>query len=55
MVGSLPLQGFTLDSALRRMIALVKLPGEAQKIDRIIEVFAYSHLPHMPLHPLVPT
>ena len=43
VIGTLPLQGFTLDSALRRMIALVKLPGEAQKIDRIIEVFA-THL-----------
>ena len=28
-------------SSLRRVIALVKLPGEAQKIDRIIEAFAH--------------
>ena len=40
MIGSLPLAGLSLDSSLRRVIALVKLPGEAQKIDRIIEAFA---------------
>ena len=31
-----------LDRALRRMISLIKLPGEAQKIDRIIEQFAIN-------------
>ena len=40
MIGSLPLAGLSLDSSLRRVIALIKLPGEAQKIDRIIEAFA---------------
>ena len=29
-----------LDSALRKFIALIKLPGESQKIDRIITCFA---------------
>jgi len=41
MIGSLQLSGLSLDSSLRRVIALVKLPGEAQKIDRIIETFAH--------------
>eukprot|EP00966_Prymnesium_polylepis_P055637 1286747-Prymnesium_polylepis.1 len=34
--------GMPLDCALRRMISLIKLPGEAQKIDRIIEQFAIA-------------
>lgn len=37
LLSSLDFQAMPLDSALRRMISLVKLPGEAQKIDRIIE------------------
>ena len=37
---ALSFRGLPLDSALRRMISFVKLPGEAQKIDRIIEAFA---------------
>ena len=33
-----------LDSALRRFIALIKLPGESQKIDRILTIFATRYL-----------
>lgn len=36
--------GLPLDSALRRMIALIKLPGEAQKIDRIMTLFAERYM-----------
>jgi Sec7-like guanine-nucleotide exchange factor len=32
--------GLTLDAALRRLLAGFRLPGEAQKIDRIMEKFA---------------
>ena len=40
VLAAVPLAGLPLDSALRKTIALIKLPGEAQKIDRIIEQFA---------------
>ena len=33
-------EGVPLDSALRMFIALIKLPGESQKIDRIISRFS---------------
>ena len=33
-----------LDSALRKMIAFIKLPGEAQKIDRIVSSFASRYM-----------
>ena len=40
VLAAVKLEGLPLDSALRKTIALIKLPGEAQKIDRIIEQFA---------------
>ena len=42
MLQTLNFEGMPLDRALRRMISLIKLPGEAQKIDRIIEQFAIN-------------
>ena len=33
-----------IDSALRKMISLTKLPGEAQKIDRMLEEFATRYM-----------
>mmetsp|Transcript_52462 Transcript_52462/g.139440 ORF Transcript_52462/g.139440 Transcript_52462/m.139440 type:complete len:228 (-) Transcript_52462:1005-1688(-) len=42
LLQTLDFDGMQLDSALRRMISLIKLPGEAQKIDRIIEQFAMN-------------
>lgn len=37
--------GLTFDRALRKFLALFRLPGEAQKIDRVMERFAmrYHH------------
>lgn len=32
--------GLSLDAAMRRLLAQFRLPGEAQKIDRIMEKFA---------------
>eukprot|EP00965_Chrysotila_dentata_P016749 555631-Pleurochrysis_carterae.AAC.2 len=40
---SLSFRKLPLDSALRLMISFIKLPGEAQKIDRIIEAFAHQY------------
>ncbi|KAL1495851.1 hypothetical protein AB1Y20_014495 [Prymnesium parvum] len=43
LLETLDFEGMPLDSALRQMISLIKLPGEAQKIDRIIEQFAINY------------
>ena len=40
LLGRLRLQGLPLDSAMRRLVALCGLPGEAQRIDRVIDAFA---------------
>ena len=40
MLRTLDFADVPIDSALRKFIALVKLPGESQKIDRIITCFA---------------
>jgi len=42
LLRTLDFSGLPLDRALRRMISLIKLPGESQKIDRIIEAFAIN-------------
>jgi Sec7-like guanine-nucleotide exchange factor len=34
------MMGLSLDTALRRLLARFKLPGEAQKIDRLLQAFA---------------
>ena len=44
MVETLQFAGLPLDSALRRMIALIKLPGEAQKIERVIAAFGTHYM-----------
>lgn len=36
-------EGLTLDMALRRLLLCFRLPGEAQKIDRIVEKFAQKY------------
>ena len=49
LLQTLDFGGMPLDSALRRMIALIRLPGEAQKIDRIIEQFAINFVEANPI------
>ncbi|MDC0525587.1 hypothetical protein OAO87_01215 [bacterium] len=44
--------GMPLDSALRKMIAFIKLPGEAQKIDRIVSQFATRYMACNPNTPI---
>ena len=44
--------GLPLDTALRKMIALIKLPGEAQKIDRIVSQFANRYMACNPDTPI---
>jgi hypothetical protein len=54
VMGSIAFEALPLDSALRLMIASIKLPGEAQKIDRIIEAFAARYVacnPGLVAHP----
>lgn len=40
-----------IDTALRRFLQLFRLPGEAQKIDRIMEAFAAAYCRDNPNHP----
>jgi len=40
VMDSLSFRGMPLDSALRKMISVIKLPGESQRIDRLVECFA---------------
>ena len=44
MIGTLQFGGLPLDSALRKMISLIKLPGEAQKIERVIAEFGKHYM-----------
>jgi len=44
VLSTIQLEGLPLDSALRKTISMIKLPGESQKIDRIIEQFAIQWL-----------
>ena len=44
----LSLANLPLDSALRKMISFVKLPGESQRIERIIEAFSEQYCEYNP-------
>lgn len=37
------MEGVSLEAALRRLLARFKLPGEAQKIDRLMESFSLQY------------
>lgn len=39
-----------IDQAIRRLLALFRLPGEAQKIDRMMEAFAAAYCQDNPEH-----
>ena len=41
---TLKLENVSLDAALRKFISVIKLPGESQKIDRIITLFAERYV-----------
>ena len=36
-------RGMALDSALRLAFAALKMPGEAQKVDRVMQAFAHAY------------
>ena len=44
LLGACDFSGMPMDSALRKMISLTKLPGESQKIDRMLEDFAQRYM-----------
>eukprot|EP00889_Picochlorum_renovo_P005376 jgi/Picre1/32406/NNA_007752.t1 len=48
-VRKLDFSGLTVDAALRVMLRGFRLPGEAQKIDRIMEKFAEKYYAHNPM------
>jgi len=47
-IGEEGCEGVALDEALRALLARFRLPGEAQKIDRIVEAFASAYVSRNP-------
>ncbi|XP_053990345.1 brefeldin A-inhibited guanine nucleotide-exchange protein 2-like [Hylaeus volcanicus] len=47
-VNQLQFQGMEIDTALRKFLSLFRLPGEAQKIDRMMESFAAKYVQENP-------
>lgn len=45
---ALPMEGIGIEAALRKFLRRFKLPGEAQRIDRLMEAFARHYCQHNP-------
>ena len=52
MLARCDFRNLPLDVALRKMISFVKLPGESQKIDRIVSQFARRYMACNPSTPI---